>query len=100
MPAARDGAAADHAAADGRLIAVRALSNLLFVLAGGIAVLAFLVSSFARSMACGYAPNSTGCRAAWPWEMNGDDRWWLFELPLLIVLGLVAGAVLLRRKSR
>jgi uncharacterized protein (TIGR03382 family) len=32
--------------------------------------------------------------------MNGDDRLWLFDLPLLLVLGLVAGAVLLRRRSR
>jgi hypothetical protein len=79
---------------------MRALSNLLFVLAAGVAGFAILVFGALRNTACGYAPNSSGCRAVWPSEMASDDRLLLVELPLGLVLMLLAGAVILRRKSR
>jgi hypothetical protein len=43
-----------------------------------------LVYGFMTSMACGYAPNSSGCHA-WPWALNSDDQFWLVIVPGLLV---------------
>ena len=75
------------------------LSRLLLAAALLIGCCAVLLYGFMTSLACGYAPNSSGCRA-WPWELNGDDQFWLVILPALIVGTLLVFARLTRNKAR
>jgi hypothetical protein len=78
---------------------MRMLSHLLFglaILVGGCAILIYL---FVTSLACGYAPNSSGCHA-FPWELRDDDRFWLVGLPIGIVVALVALGRLARARAR
>jgi len=78
---------------------MRVLSHLLLVLAVLVAGCATLIYSYLTSLARGYAPNSSGCRAL-PWELQGEERFWLVGLPISIVVALVALARLARNKAR
>ncbi|MDT8760996.1 hypothetical protein MZO42_20040 [Sphingomonas psychrotolerans] len=72
------------------------LSRLLLAAALLIGCCAVLLYGFLTSMACGYAPNSSGCRG----ELNGDDQFWLVILPALVVGTLLVFARLARNKAR
>lgn len=78
---------------------MRILSWFLFAAAVVVAAGAVLLFIMASSLACGYAPRSTGCTSL-PWELQGDDRFWLVSLPLGIVLALLGLGTLARRKAQ
>jgi hypothetical protein len=78
---------------------MRLLSHLLFAAAILVGCCAVLIYGFLTSMACGYAPNSSGCRGL-PWELNSDDRFWLVVLPGGVVVTLLALGWLARGKAR
>jgi len=80
-------------------MAMRVLSDILFALAALVGGSAILVYGFVTSLACGYAPGAGSCHAA-PWELGGDDRFWLVELPGFLVASLIVLALLARRKGR
>jgi hypothetical protein len=77
---------------------MRALSFILFGLAAVVASVAVLFYGYVTSLACGYAPGASGCRA-WPWELGHDDRLWLVQLPAGIVIALLALAIWTLRKA-
>ena len=77
---------------------MRAVSNLLFLLAIMLAGCAILLYGYMASLACGYAPSAASCRAA-PWELGRDDHFWLVALPSGIVGVVTALAILARRRS-
>jgi Mn2+/Fe2+ NRAMP family transporter len=78
---------------------MRLLSDLLFGLAIFVGGGAILIYGFLTSVACGYAPGGSGCRAL-PWELGDDERFLLVGLPTLIVVALLALAGLARKKAR
>jgi hypothetical protein len=80
----------------GRPTIMRLLSHLLFAAAIFVGGCAVLLYGFMTSMACGYAPNSSGCRG----ELNGDDQFWLVVLPGGMVVTLLALGWLARSKAR
>lgn len=77
---------------------MRILSHILLAVAAAIGGCAVLLYAYLTNLACGYAPNASGCHAR-PWELGSDDRFWLVGLPASIVASLVAIAVVMRRKA-
>ena len=78
---------------------MRLLSHLLFAAAVLVGCCAVLIYGFMTSMACGYAPNSSGCGGL-PWELNSEDQFWLVFLPGGMVVTLLALGWLARSKAR
>lgn len=76
---------------------MRLLSRLLFALAALTGACAVLVYGYAVNLACGYAPNASGCRGA-PWALDDDDRFWLLGLPACIIAILTLLALVARRR--
>jgi Mn2+/Fe2+ NRAMP family transporter len=77
---------------------MRLLSYILFAVATLVGGSAVLIYGFVTSLACGYAPGAASCHAA-PWDLGGDDRFWLVGLPGSIVASLIVLALLARRKA-
>jgi Mn2+/Fe2+ NRAMP family transporter len=76
---------------------MRLLSHLLFAMAAVVAGCAVLIYAALTTLACGYAPGAASCHAR-PWDLGGDDRFWLVGLPTGIVGLLIALAILARRR--
>lgn len=77
---------------------MRLLSNLLFALSAFVSGCAVLFYVYLSNLACGYSPGASSCHA-WPWDLGSDDRFWLVQMPGGIVIVLIVGGLLFRRKA-
>ncbi|MEG8058453.1 hypothetical protein QP150_18925 [Sphingomonas sp. 22L2VL55-3] len=81
-----------------QIVGMRFFSILLFALAAFVTGCAVLFYFYLSNLACGYSPGASSCHA-WPWDLGNDDRFWLLQIPAGIVVTLIAGGLLLRRKA-
>jgi len=80
---------------------MRVLSIFLWILTVGFLLFWAFAYIYIHGLACAFGnPNSATCLIRFPWQLGGEDFLFLFGVPGVVFLVLLALAVLTTRISR